>query len=293
MRRKILSYQRYVILCAFLLCWSLAWSDAPYENGLLWAVTSPEGGRSYVLGTIHSGDPSVLELKEPVEQAFMGSKRFVMEFVPDAAAMTRLQASMVYPAGEQLGDALPEALYHQVVQAMTARGVPEASTARMRPWVLLMILNMPVNTTGQVLDNQLYLMALAQGKQLSGLETVEEQLDVLSNWPQDKIITWLADTVEHLDEVESLQKALLQAWLDRDLKRLQEISESKGFGDADDSAAFMERLVDERNRRMVERMLPSLQEGDAFVAIGALHLPGEQGVLNLLHQRGYRLEVLY
>jgi hypothetical protein len=216
-----------------------------------------------------------------------------MELIPDAAAMTNLQASMVYPSGEQLADALPEKLYRQVVAAMAERGMPEASTSRMRPWVLLMILNMPVNTTGQILDNQLYQRALAEGKPISGLETPEEQLDVLSNWPQDKITAWLADTVDHLDEVESMQESLLQAWLDRDLKRLQEISDSMEFGDAADSEAFTERLVNERNVRMVERMVPSLNEGGSFVAIGALHLPGEEGVLNLLSQRGYQLEVLY
>lgn len=292
MRNGILSYSRIVLLCIFLLGWSSAWS-ASYDRGLLWAVTSPGGERSYVLGTIHSGEPSVLELKPPVEQAFSESKHYVMELIPDAAAMTNLQASMVYPSGEQLADALPEKLYRQVVAAMAERGMPEASTSRMRPWVLLMILNMPVNTTGQILDNQLYQRALAEGKPISGLETPEEQLDVLSNWPQDKITAWLADTVDHLDEVESMQESLLQAWLDRDLKRLQEISDSMEFGDAADSEAFTERLVNERNVRMVERMVPSLNEGGSFVAIGALHLPGEEGVLNLLSQRGYQLEVLY
>jgi uncharacterized protein len=293
MRNRILSYSRMVLFCVFLLGWSSVWADASYDRGLLWAVTAPGGEKSYVLGTIHSGEPSVLKLRPPVEQAFSESQHYVMEFIPDADAMTYLQASMVYPSGEQLADALPDTLYRQVVAAMAKRGVPAASTTRMRPWVLLMILNMPVNTSGQILDNQLYQRALAEGKRITGLETTEEQLDVLSNWPQDKITAWLADTVAHLDEVEALQEALLQAWLDRDLKRLQEISNSMEFGDEADNAAFTERLVDERNVRMVERMLPSLKEGNAFVGIGALHLPGERGVLNLLRQRGYHLEVLY
>jgi uncharacterized protein len=293
MRNRILSYSRMLLFFVFLLGWNSAWPDASYDRGLLWAVTAPGGEKSYVLGTIHSGEPSVLELRPPVEKAFSESRHYVMEFIPDAAAMKQLQASMLYPSGEQLADALPDSLYRQVVEAMAERGVPEASTTRMRPWVLLMILNMPVNTSGQILDNQLYQRALAEGKQITGLETAEEQLDVLSDWPQDKINAWLADTVVHLDELEAMQGALLGAWLDRDLKRLQEISNSMEFGDEADNAAFTKRLVDERNVRMVERMVPSLKEGDAFVAIGALHLPGEQGVLNLLRKRGYRLEVLY
>ena len=53
------------------------------------------------------------------------------------------------------------------------------------------------------------------------------------------------------------------------------------------------RLLDERNARMVERMAPRLTEGDAFIAVGALHLPGERGILNLLAERGYRIFRVY
>ena len=56
---------------------------------------------------------------------------------------------------------------------------------------------------------------------------------------------------------------------------------------------FMRRAVDERNLRMVERMASRLAEGDAFIAVGSLHLPGEHGLLNLLAQRGYRVTRVY
>jgi uncharacterized protein YbaP (TraB family) len=56
---------------------------------------------------------------------------------------------------------------------------------------------------------------------------------------------------------------------------------------------FWTRLVDARNRVMVARMQPRLAEGNAFVAVGAAHLPGEKGILNLLARQGYTVRKLY
>ena len=57
--------------------------------------------------------------------------------------------------------------------------------------------------------------------------------------------------------------------------------------------AFLRRLIDDRNVHMIERMLPRLKQGAAFIAIGALHLPGEKGILQLLTERGYTVSVVY
>jgi hypothetical protein len=225
--------------------------------------------------------------------AFADSKLYVMELIPDAQAITRMQSSMLFAPDEQLKDALTAELYGKVVRAMEKRGVPEAATARMRPWTLLVTLNMPAENSGLILDNLLYQQALKAGMSVQGLETVDEQLVVLTDWPREKIISWLEETVDNLDHIESMQQELMQAWLDRDLSRLQQVAMEMEFGDEADYQEFMLRLVDQRNQRMVARMTASLEEGGAFIAVGALHLPGEQGVLNLLHQRGYRLKALY
>jgi len=293
MRIRITRYTVLVLLLALWMAWGPAGAEQTYDRGVLWSVTSPEGKTSYLLGTIHSSDPAVLNLGEPVRKAFATSTRYVMELIPDAEAITRMQSSMLYGADEQLKDALMPELYGKVVRAMAKRGVPEAATARMRPWTLLVTLNMPAENSGLILDNLLYQQAMNAGKTLQGLETVDEQLAVLTDWPREKIISWLEETVDNLDQIESMLRDLMQAWLDRDLARLQQIAMEMEFGDDADYEEFMLRLVDQRNRRMVQRMVSSLDEGGAFVAIGALHLPGKKGVLRLLHEQGYRLKALY
>ena len=80
----------------------------------------------------------------------------------------------------------------------------------------------------------------------------------------------------------------------RDLERLLMINEaSMQTGDQRLAGDFQRRLVDDRNQHMVERMQPYLQQGKAFVAVGALHLPGKTGLLERLQQQGYTVSRVY
>jgi uncharacterized protein YbaP (TraB family) len=107
-------------------------------------------------------------------------------------------------------------------------------------------------------------------------------------------IAMVADTVKHHGEMAGAIEELLTVYLKRDLRGLQDVNAK--YMALDDPALgdkLMETLIDARNVRMVERMQARLKEGNAFVAVGALHLPGEIGILNLLGKKGYRVSVVY
>jgi uncharacterized protein YbaP (TraB family) len=88
--------------------------------------------------------------------------------------------------------------------------------------------------------------------------------------------------------------ALREAYLARDLVAVYDLLNAAKVDDSTGAVArFEQRLVIDRNRRMVDRMGELLQQGNAFVAVGALHLPGEQGILQLLADRGYRVTRVY
>jgi uncharacterized protein YbaP (TraB family) len=86
---------------------------------------------------------------------------------------------------------------------------------------------------------------------------------------------------------------IVEAYLARDLAAMNRISEESSGGDPSVRRAYTERLLDQRNERMVEKMEARLAEGGAFVAMGALHLYGSRGVLALLEARGYRVTRVY
>jgi uncharacterized protein YbaP (TraB family) len=104
----------------------------------------------------------------------------------------------------------------------------------------------------------------------------------------------LNSTLEQAVEIERMFAALREAYLARDLVAVYDLLNAAKVDDSTGAVArFEQRLVIDRNRRMVDRMGELLQQGNAFVAVGALHLPGEQGILQLLADRGYRVTRVY
>ena len=82
---------------------------------------------------------------------------------------------------------------------------------------------------------------------------------------------------------------LFDAYLKHDLKKLQEISAEQEAG-SEITGKIMLSLVDQRNERMVSRLVVKLKQKSSFIAVGALHLPGQQGILNLLANQGFIIQ---
>jgi uncharacterized protein YbaP (TraB family) len=101
--------------------------------------------------------------------------------------------------------------------------------------------------------------------------------------------------VAHHDLIPGIVEKSIQAYLKRDLGAMWEINNSMMEDEADKNLneAFLQRVLYDRNQRMVGRMQPRLAEGEAFIAVGALHLYGDKGVLSLLQSRGYQVTRLY
>ena len=103
----------------------------------------------------------------------------------------------------------------------------------------------------------------------------------------------LLDAVRLQPELASYFEALHRAWLARDTAGILAIGEKHKPADDRLYREVMDRLLDQRNRRMAERLAPVLKQGKAFIAVGAAHLPGEAGLLYLLEKAGYRVTAVY
>lgn len=261
-----------------------------FEQGLLWKIEADDSAPSFLFGTMHSEDPEVVRLPAAARQAFDATRGLTLEVVLDAQSLLAMTAGLMLPQGETLESHIGAALYQRAVDAMAAYGMPEVMVSGMKPWAVAVTLITPPTETGEVLDLRLYREAVASGKPVDGLETPLEQLSVFDNLSDRDQVELLRDTLDNLPEMDRLLDQLKDAYLAGDLRRLTEISD-RSMQDSDPQLVerFNKRLIDDRNHRMVERMRSRLQRGGQFIAVGALHLPGEEGVLNLLSQRGYRL----
>jgi len=281
-----------VVLLFFLAAITLA--DTGRSHGLLWELSKTGQQPAYLFGTIHSEDPAVVELPATVKQAFDASNSVVLEMLMDTDTMRYSSTAMLMLDGRSLTDVVGMPLYKKVSAAIASRGIPELVLNRMKPWAAAVTLSTPALETGQILDLVLYQDALQQDKAVYGLETVQEQLDLFDSMSESDQVTLLRDAVDKFPELDALHAELLEVYKQRDLEGLLAINEtSMQAEDQRLAKEFQRRVIDDRNHRMAERMQQYLRQGKAFVAVGALHLPGEQGLLNLLEQQGYTVRRVY
>ncbi|MGB5537896.1 MAG: TraB/GumN family protein [Thiogranum sp.] len=265
-----------------------------FDSGLLWRVERAGVTSSYLYGTMHSDDPSVVKLPKPVQRAFDQAQSVTLEVVLDPGSLLTMTSALLMTDGNTLESLIGPGLYERTVAVMLTRGMPEMLVANMKPWAVAVILMTPPGNNGLVLDHVLYQSAVAAGKKVHGLETVAEQMGLFDDLSRKDQIALLEDTLDNLDIVGQMFGKLLAAYLDRDLKRLLELNEAS-MRDSDPLLAetFNRKVIVERNHRMAERMQSRLREGRQFIAVGALHLAGEEGLLRLLSERGYRLSRIY
>jgi uncharacterized protein YbaP (TraB family) len=212
----------------------------------------------------------------------------------DGTNMMAASMAMLYTDGRDLPGVIGKRRYKRVVAALDGRNLPEAALRLYKPWAVATMLSMPPTKTGEFLDLVLYRKAVADKKKVVGLETVVEQLSVFDDLPESQQIAMLDDALNNLKQLPTMLDQLMKAYLARDMTALVQTSEKfMKQGDQALEEMFQQRLVEDRNLTMVKRMLPLLQKGRLFVAVGALHLPGEKGILQLLEQMNYRVSVVY
>lgn len=269
-------------------------SAGEFDRGLLWRIEAPSAKPSYLFGTIHSEDPRVIRLAPPVQRAFERAARVTLEVTLDAATLVRLTSAMLMADGRELRGVIGAPLYRRTLKVMADYGMPEKMVSRMKPWAVATTLMVPRSQTGLMLDALLYRRALGAGKPVDGLETAEEQIAVFDGMEEALQVTLLKDTLDNLPAIDRLNRDLLEAYLRRDLKQMMVLNErSMRMGDRELASSLQRRAIVERNQRMIQRMESRLRQGNAFIAVGALHLPGPQGLLALLRQKGYRVSVVY
>lgn len=279
-------------------------ASIPNGDRLLWRVEKGSSKPSYLFGTMHVTDPRVTELPRSAKDAFTAAETVVIETtdILDKQAMMAAMAAkpelMMFPGKETLADHLSAEESQIVEKALQERGMPLQSVAKMKPWILISLVSLPeceIKRQQQgtpVLDAKLAMEAKAAGKQIAGLETVEEQLSAMASLPMELHIQGLVGTLALGDRMDDLIETMISLYLAGEpgmfRPALSELLELEGREEAD-YAEFEKRMVEMRNHVMAERAEPLLEKGGAFIAVGAMHIPGETGLVSLLRQAGYRV----
>lgn len=283
---------RFVVSLLLLVAFTtISWAEE--DQAIFWAIEKNGETAGYLLGTIHSEDPRVLDFSEAFLRKLKSNKVFAMELVPDLPTLARLTEYMHYPPGQSLESVIGPERFNALVTALSVYKVPADFIRRMKPWAAMMTLSTPPPVTGFFMDLSMSLRASGSGLKVVGLETLEQQLSFLEDMPMEMQLKLLDHAIAESGRVGQAHDQMVDIYLENDLQHLLELTneELKAVGKVEKDY-FFESGILARNRRMLQSLLPHLEKNSVFVAVGALHLPGDDGLLDLLRQNGYELEPL-
>jgi len=264
-----------------------------FNDGLLWRVSKSGISDSFVFGTIHIADPRVNSIAKPVEDALAQSRTLAMEIAPEAVADARVFDLEQFRDGRRLEGLIGPAAFAQVRDRLVAQEIPERVVERLKPWaVLVKLTRAPVGSEALSLDQQLLAAARARRMKLAMLEWLEEQIAAFDSVPMESQIALLSHTLAHPEAVEAAVEPTIEAWRRGDLAALARLGDriSRRFpGMGYHYSQLTKHIIHNRTIVMHHRLLLPLREGRVFVAVGALHLQGDKGLLAMLRRDGYRV----
>ncbi len=270
-------------------------ADAPHHT--LWAVKGAHN-TLYLMGSVHVLKPADSELPVAVLEAYRHAGALVMEVdlnQQDSAAVgeqTLRQASL--PQGQTLAGVLGPDAYAKFVAHAQPAGLDPELLSRFQPWFAAMtLLRLEYVRLGydfeSGVESQLLRDANADHKPIIALETMAEQLGMFSHLSPEQQRRLLLYVMDDVDETPQMLDDIVAAWRRGDAAALNALL-AKGF---DEFPELYGPLTSDRNHRwmrVLTRLLTDRQ--DYLVVVGALHLVGKDGVIELLRRRGYRVEQL-
>jgi hypothetical protein len=275
-------------------------TQAAPRRGLLYEVKSGTN-IAYLFGTLHIGKPELYPLDAQTIGALAASDRLYIEVnLTDAAAVTRATEATMYVGGTTLADKLPPALMETLRARLERYQFPQEAALRMKPWMLahtLLLLEAKRRGYDPELASEFFLLgnAVATGKEIRGLETLSDQFAIFDGLSPVQQQAFLEETLAELDDsgFEARLKALTDGWANGDAGALEEALRSERSRDSIYADTLLPRLIDQRNRTMADKMAEIVRAGSKnFFAVGALHLVGKEGVVELLRRRGLAVRKL-
>lgn len=257
------------------------------KNTLLWKIVHPKfEGESFVFGTMHVSDERAFRLEEIVKEKINSCDAFALEFNLDAAELGVTSEAMSLPEGITLQSLLSPKKFDKISKRfelltgydlrMFNQSIPMQITNLMASVVLS-------SDRLKSLDETLFQYAKEQGKLLLGIETFDEQLEILRKIPLENQLKSMLKVFKNFPRFRKQVIKMTELYERGDIQQLYK-STKKSTG------SERKLLLYDRNEIMADRISKMMSEQTILCAIGAAHLSGKKGVLRLLKQRGIKVK---
>lgn len=269
-------------------------SGKPY---FFWQVEG-KNNKAYILGSIHVAKEGIYPLSREIEEAFKQAEVLAVEVdlsrVDELDVAVRLAPRAIYRDGTTLKDNLSSDLYYRAGQQLKDMGIDIETFVFYQPWFLAL------NLASQALfelgfcpdwgvDNYFLRRAKKNGKKIKSLESLEYQISLFADLPHDLQELFLFSALTEIETIERQINVLFDAWEKGNKRRLETILQ-RGLRRYPELKPFYEKVFYQRNRNMVSQIAGYLESGKVhFVVVGAGHLVGQEGIIQLLRKKGYHL----
>ncbi|MBV1914283.1 MAG: TraB/GumN family protein [Pseudomonadales bacterium] len=252
----------------------------------------------YLMGSIHFGLPSMYPLPERIMSAFESSDALLVEVdiasVDQNETIALVSNAGMYQDGTTLQDHLPSAQFQRLERAITQLGLPVQLMLPQKPWLAVLTLS-AISVELQGFSEQLgvdrYFLDRVSKQQVIEIESLEQQLALLSGF-SDKEQQWmLTQTLAELDDGGVALREMVLNWQSGDEPAFNQLTIEE-FPEGKESDRIFKAMFTDRNRTMAEFVakLAGTKPGTYFVVVGAGHLIGSDGVPALLKKRGYSID---
>jgi len=271
-------------------------------HSLLWKITQPGVAQpSYLFGTIHMIGSEDYFLPKGLPEAFKKAGRVTFEIdvnkFSEGGEMLAMMDKLFMRGDSSLSDLLSAEDYGLVKKHFEQLGFPEFIYSKIKPMFLSTLSEqLQTGEEGEGEDSvksyelELNQMAQNDGKEVKGLESAEFQLSLFDSIPYSIQAKMLVDEIKDGDQGSSASlDEMVMYYKNQNINKLYQLISKSDIGDNH----FMELLIVKRNRNWVPEIMKQMKEKQTFFAVGAGHLPGTEGVINLLKKAGCKVEPVF
>lgn len=281
----------------------------PFPRGNFWRATKGEASVT-LIGTYHFDDPRHDPTMATITPLIQSAETVLVEAGPEEekalkALIARDPGKMMIMDGPTLLEQLPPDVWRDLSQALSLRGIPGFMAAKLQPWYVAVLLSVPPCAMAQMqdpkgLDGLVIDTAEAAGVPIQGMEPFDTVFKIFGAMTHDEMVAMIQSTLAVEPQAEDYSATLADSYFAGESRiiweYMREVSyDMPGYTREQVDAEFArmeELLMVSRNQAWIPVITTAAERGPVFVAFGALHLSGENGVLNLLQNEGFTLEQL-
>jgi len=296
------------VMSLFILGVANAQTKPETPKSVLWEVSGKDIKTSYIFGTMHLMPKDDFLIDAPTKKSFDAAEQAVFEIdmkdMENPMALMGMMGKMMMPGDTTIKDLISDEDYKLLKSKFDASGFPLEMMQNMKPMFLSMLTDGDAmkglsGTPGgddeknKTMSYELEFSKLAKtvNKPTAGLETMDFQMGLFDSIPLKVQADMLVDGLKNKNDGKDEMKDMVKIYLNKDIEKMSGlISQDKSSKNS--MASFEAMFLNNRNANWISKIEKLMRDKSSFIAVGAAHLGGAKGVLNLLKLKGYTIKPL-